>query len=81
MRRDKPAPGKLGKEPSNREEIGAAARAQVSLNQIGIESEHAGLETRGENAASLDEVPGLGLDVSQSCKSTPVDQIRVVIHG
>jgi hypothetical protein len=63
----------LGKEPRNCEEISAAARTQVPFNQVGVEVEHAGLETGRQDAAGLDQIPGLGLNMSQTCKSTPVD--------
>jgi hypothetical protein len=72
---------KLGKEPGNGKEIRAAARAQVPFNQVRVEVDYAGLETGRQDAVGLDQIPGLGLNMSQTCKSTPMDQVCIVIHG
>jgi hypothetical protein len=72
---------KLGQEPSNCEEISAAARTQVPFHQVGVEIMNPGFEAGRQNATGLDEAPGLSLDMSQTCKSSPVDQVCIVVHG
>lgn len=77
----RPDPLKPGKEPSNCKEICTAARTQVPFNQAGVEVEYASPETRRQDAAGLDQIPSLGLNISQTCKPTPMDQVCIVVHS